>query len=145
MALSEEAKAIQVIIGESLSGQFIETVLNRLESFGYEVTSADTFLIAFSIQKVEQKIKNECNVTEIPEGMSAMAVDMICGHVLNSKYSVGQLDLASIDLSGAIASVTEGSASVSFDNATSDAAKFQSLIQKMMDGGDFVCYRKIKW
>ena len=99
------------------------------------------------MQKVENSIKNDCNVSEIPEGLMNIAVDMVCGEVLSVKYRTGQLELTSLDLDGAIASVTVGGASVSFDNNTSDVGKFDVLISLLANSGrgEFACYRRIKW
>ena len=99
------------------------------------------------IQKVEQTIKNECNVAEIPKGLICHAVDMVCGEVLSAKYRTGQLDMEALDLGGVLASVTVGGASVSFDKNTSDDGKMNTLLQLLLNSGrgEFACYRKIKW
>ena len=148
MALTDETtstltEAINVIIESGLT----ESVLKRLDSFGYEPTERDSLVIGFSVQKVENSIKNDCNVSEIPEGLMNIAVDMVCGEVLSVKYRAGLLELSSLDLDGAIASVTVGGASVSFDNNTSDAGKFDTLISLLVNSGrgEFACYRRIKW
>ena len=141
--ISTLTEAINKIIESSLT----ESVLKRLDSLGYEATENDVFAIGFSVQKVENSIKNDCNVSEIPEGLTNIAVDMVCGEVLSVKYRTGQLELTSLDLDGAIASVTVGGASVSFDNDTSDVGKFNALISLLTNGGrgEFTCYRSIKW
>ena len=148
MALTDETittltEAISKIIESSLT----ELVLKRLGSFGYEPTEDDVFAIGFSVQKVEQTIKNDCNVTEVPEGLTSIAVDMVCGEFLSTKYRTGQLVLSSLDLDGALASVNVGGASVSFDNNTSDDSKLNTLVSLLVNSGrgEFACYRKIKW
>lgn len=124
-----------------------ETILKRLDSFGCTPTENDVFVIGFSVEKVEQTIKNECNVSEIPEGLICIAVDMVCGEILSTKHRTGQLELSSLDLDGALASVNVGGASVSFDNNTSDESKLNALILalKNVGRGELVCYRKIRW
>lgn len=148
MALTDETistltEAISKIIESSLT----ESVLKRLDSFGYVPTENDAFAIGFSVQKVEQTIKNDCNVIEVPEGLTSIAVDMVCGEFLSSKHRTGQLELSSLDLDGALASVNVGGASVSFDNNTSDVGKFDVLISLLANSGrgEFACYRRIKW
>ena len=148
MALTDETistltEAISKIIESSLT----ESVLKRLDSLGYEVTENDAFAIGFGVQKVENSIKNDCNVSEVPEGLMNIAVDMVCGEVLSVKYKAGLLELSSLDLDGALSSVTVGGATVSFDNNTSDAAKFNTLVSLLINGGrgEFACYRRIKW
>lgn len=148
MTLSNEiistlTEAINNIYESSLT----ESILKRLDSFGCDVTLDDTFCIAFSIQKVENSIKNDCNVVDVPEGLETSTIDMVCGEVLDVLYRTGKLNLSSLDLDGAIASVSAGDTSVSFDNSTSDDGKFTTLVQllKNCGRGEFACYRNIKW
>ena len=120
-------------------------VLKRLDSFGYEAKEEDIFVIGFSVQKVENNIKNDCNITEIPEGLANTAVDMACGEILDTLYRTGKLDVESIALDGAIASVSLGDATVSFDN--NNSGTFTALINTLKGSGrgEFACYRQIKW
>lgn len=46
----------------------LDMVRERLESFDYVLNASDKALIAFSVQKVENTIKNECSVLSVPEG-----------------------------------------------------------------------------
>ena len=141
--ISTLTESINKIIESSLT----ESVLKRLDSFGYTPSEDDVFVIGFSVQKIENSIKNDCNVSEVPEGLLNIAVDMVCGEILSVKYKTGQLELSSLDLDGALASVTVGGASVSFDNNTSDDGKLNTLVQLLQNSGrgEFACYRSIKW
>lgn len=148
MALTDETistltEAVNNIIESSLT----ELVLQRLDSFGYTPTEADVFCIGFSVQKVENSIMNDCGVAEVPEGLTNIAVDMVCGEVLGTLYLTGKLSMDDLDLDGAIASVSAGDTSVSFDNSTSDEGKFNTLVQLLKDGGrgELACYRTIRW
>lgn len=152
MILEEESlkaltEAVKNIVESSISESFIEMVLKRLDSFCYEITENDVFPIGFSVQKVEQTIRNECNTSEIPDGLTCHATDMVCGDFLSGKYRTGQLELSALDLDGALASVNVGGASVSFDNNTSDESKLNTLISTLTNSGrgQFACYRQIKW
>ena len=149
MALTDETiSTLTEAITKVYESDLTELVLKRLDSFGYEAKEDDVFIIGFSVQKVENNIKNDCNVSEIPEGLTNTAVDMICGEVLDTLYRTGKLDVGSIALDGAIASVTLGDATVSFDNTSSDnSGTFTALINTLKDGGrgEFACYRTIKW
>ena len=46
----------------------LDLVKERLQSFGYEIQDGDEILLNFSIQKVENTIKNDCNVFSVPDG-----------------------------------------------------------------------------
>lgn len=147
MALTDETiSTLTEAVTKIYESGLTELVLQRLYSFGYEPSEEDVFCIGFSMQKVENSIKNDCNVAEVPEGLKNTAVDMVCGEVLGLLYRTGKLSLDSLDLDGAIASVSAGDTSVSFDNTTSDDGKFTTLLQLLSAGrGDFACYRKIRW
>lgn len=141
--MNEKIKLL--INNPNISIEFIDLVLNRLKSFTYEVVEGDEFLIAFLIQKIENTVKNECNITEIPNGLVYVAVDMICGEILMNKKQTNSLgDGFSID--SALKNVKLGDTTVQFEGE-SDETKLNSLTNYLMNCGinEFVCYRKIKW
>lgn len=129
------------------SESFIEAVLNRLSSFGYTVTSADEWLIAFCIQKVQTHINNTCNTLILPDGLFFVAVDRVCGEFLYSLKSTGKLSLKDLDLDGAITQIKEGDTTVQFATGTSEDEKFTAFVKFLQTegAGDEVCYRKLKW
>ena len=139
--------AINAYMTSSLPDALFELVLRRLETFGYVATEADVFGIAFSVQKSELNIRNDCNITEIPAELFPTLCDMACGDFLSVEYRTGRLNLADLDLGGAITSVTEGDTSISFDKSTTDEGKFAALISALSDSGrgNLECYRKFKW
>lgn len=124
------------------------TIAERLASFGYTVTESDDALIEFCTDKVEQHIKNFCNIPEVPDELQGVAVDMICGEFLNMKYLTGQLELSGLNLSvTGLKTVTEGDTSVTFADDPTDSAKFTSLISDLIHGkdGDLICFRRMRW
>jgi hypothetical protein len=139
--------AINAYMTSSLPDAFYELVFRRLETFGYDVTEADAFGIAFSVQKSELNIRNDCNITKIPEALFPTLCDMSCGDFLAVKYQTGKLNLSDLDLDGAIASVSEGDVSISFDKSTTSEGKFAVLLSALSDAGrgNLECYRKIGW
>lgn len=149
MALTDETKqaVITALDTTSLSESFIEAVLNRLDSFGYEIKESDAWMIGFAMQKVESTIRNECNISEIPDGLFHIAVDMVCGEFLLAKKQTGQLELGDLDLTGAISSIKEGDTQVNFNGDESDSDKVDSLLNYLLNNGkgELVCYRKIRW
>lgn len=141
--MNEKIKLL--ISNENISIEFIDLVLKRLETLGYECAEGDEFLTAFSIQKIENTIKNECNVTEIPDGLKYIAVDMICGEILLNKKQTNLLgDNFSID--SALKSIKLGDTTVQLDDE-SDESKLNVLINHLINYGtdEFICYRKLKW
>ena len=123
----------------------LEDVTKRLESFGYEVTEADTWVLEFIIQKVENYIKNNCNIDTIPEGLHQIAVDMSVGEFLLNKKSTGQL--TGIDLEAAIKQIQEGDTTVAFAIDSTPEERLDNLISHLLNygKGSFASYRCIKW
>jgi hypothetical protein len=138
---------IQIVSGSSLSEQFLLSVLERLESLGYTIKETDSWMISFSVQKVENTIKNECNITSIPDGLFNIAIDMICGEILFTKKQTGQLE--NFNLETALKSVQSGDTTVTFaiESSMTPEQKLNNLISYLLtnERGEFTCYRKIKW
>lgn len=124
----------------------LEDVTKRLESFGYEVTEADNWMIEFLIQKIENSIKADCNINTIPEELHEIAVDMVVGEFLLNKKSRGQLE--GFDLEAAVKQIHEGDTSVTFsDGSKTPEERLDELILYLMNygKGKFAAYRCIKW
>ena len=128
-----------------------EDVKKRLESLGYAFDDvADKWMVEFIIDKVTNTIKNECNVTAIPEGLNQVAVDMVCGEFLLAKKGSGQLDGFNVDLNSAGLKQTQsGDTNVVFavDNLQSNEQRLDFLIKYLMniDRAQFATYRRLKW
>ncbi|WP_024622139.1 hypothetical protein [Metaclostridioides mangenotii] len=69
----------------------MEDIKNRLKFLGYKLIDTDSLTIKFAKDKVENKIKNECSITEIPDGLYQVEIDRICGEFLFAKKQSGQL------------------------------------------------------
>ena len=126
----------------------LEDVTKRLESFGYEVTEADNWMIEFLIQKIENSIKADCNINTIPEELHEITVDMVVGEFLLNKKSRGQLE--GFDLEAAVKQIHEGDTSVTFaigDGSKTPEERLDELILYLMNygKGKFAAYRCIKW
>ena len=139
---------ISIMTGSSLTEQFYTDVLLRLGSLGYVIKESDDWMISFGIQKVESNIKNECNVTLIPDGLYKTAVDMICGEFLFTKKQSGKLE--GFNLDAALKSVQAGDTTVTFavgSGSMTPEQRLDSLLSHLMSNGrgEFACYRKIKW
>lgn len=145
--LLEEIITVMTAHETSLTEDFFEELLNRLVSYGYELQEGDCFEICFNTSKVENHIKNHCNINTVPEGLYEVAIDRICGEFFFGRKQTGLLEIASLDLDGALSSIKEGDTQVNFASDDSDDAKFSVLVQTLRTSGegDLVCYRKLKW
>ncbi|WP_307745967.1 hypothetical protein [uncultured Phascolarctobacterium sp.] len=126
--------------------KYAEDIVKRLESLSYTVTSDDAYFLKFTAEKVENHIKNVCNISEIPDGLKNVYVDMVCGEFLQFKYNTNQLDDTNFNIDDAV-SVSLGDASVNFGTDGSNTSKFTALTDNLINGkaGELVCYRKIRW
>ena len=146
--MDELLQAIQnTMFNSSLTEPFFRAVLQRLISLGYKLEENDDWILCFAMQGVENHIKNSCNVISIPDELFNIAVDRVCGEFLFTKKQTGQLTIEGLDLTGSIASISEGDTSVSFVTGATDDDRFNQLVNYLMTKGEgeFVCYRKVKW
>lgn len=122
-------------------------VTQRLASFGYTVVQADDWMLDFIIQKVTNHILNSCNISEIPEGLHQMAVDMVVGEFLMGKKASGQLDESEIMSSEAVTTIKLGDTQVNFGEDRTPSQQLDSLIAFLMKGyeADLTSYRCMKW
>lgn len=125
-------------------------VKDRLLSFGYKLKDGDEAIIAFSIQKVENTIKNDCNVVEVPEELKCVAVDMAAGEFLTAKKTFAPDDIESLDLGLAVKQIQEGDTNTVF--ATGEATltpeqRLNNFLNYLLTRGrdEFSCYRRIRW
>lgn len=128
----------------------LEDVIDRLKSFGYTVTEADSWVLGFIIDKVENHIKNSCNILTIPDGLYQIAVDMAVGNFLFEKKAVDADSLAGIDLSAAVKQIQEGDTSVTYaigEGSRTPEQRLDAVISWLMSHGekDFVSYRRLVW
>jgi hypothetical protein len=121
-----------------------DDVINRLKSLGYTVTDEDGFGLMFVIDKVTNTVKNECNISEIPDGLYHIAIDMVCGEFLLVKKKSGQL--ADFDVENAVKQIKEGDTSITYAVADSMNA-FDALIEWLInkDRMQFATFRRFKW
>ena len=121
-----------------------EDVVERLQSLGYTVTNDDEWLIGFTIEKVTWAIKNTCNISQIPEGLKYIAVDMVCGEFLSAKKGSGQL--TGFDTEEAVKQIKEGDTTITY--AIGDGViTLDDLISHLINYGrsQLITYRRFVW
>ena len=129
----------------------LEKVIARLDSFGYTVTEKDMPTLVFEIEKVTWTVKNDCNVSEIPEGLTHIAIDMVCGHFLQTKKTTSPADLSDlIDFDSAvIKEITAGDTKTVWENsgAQSSEQRYDAFCDYLINYGrdEFSCYRRLRW
>ena len=127
-----------------------DSVKERLTNIGYVFIDADDFILNLLIEKVETVIKNNCNISEIPEDLRSIAIDMVVGYFLKEKKSIAIDSLLNLDLTQAIQSIREGDTSITFaignGNETPEQ-RLNTLINYLIYENEkvLVSYRCIKW
>lgn len=127
----------------------INTVKERLKSFGYEVKESDESAIIFCVEKVRNTITNKINCKDIPDGLEYIAVDMAAGEFLLSKKTFAPDDIA-LDLDIAVKQIQVGDTNTVFatgDGSLTPEQRLTAFINYLISYGkaDILAYRKIRW
>lgn len=128
----------------------LERIKERLQSLGYTVKDSDDIAINFAMQKVENTIKNDCNISDIPDGLMNIAIDMVVGEFLMSKKTFAPNDLLKFNLDAAIKQIQEGDTNISFavgEGSKTDEQRLDSFIDYLLNYGrdEFITYRRFRW
>lgn len=128
----------------------LDMVKARLQSFGYKIQNGDEAILNFCIQKVESSIKNDCNVSSIPDGLVCIAVDMAVGEFLTAKKTFSPDSIAGLDLDYAVKQIQTGDTNTVFATGEGSQTAEQRLTAFIgylltYGKGEFACYRRIRW
>lgn len=128
----------------------LEKAKERLQSFGYVLKDGDEVILTFSIQKVENTIKNDCNVLSIPDGLENIAIDMAIGEFLTAKKTFSPDDIAGLDLDYAVKQIQEGDTNTVFatgEGCLTAEQRLNAFLNYLLTYGrdEFSCYRRLRW
>lgn len=128
----------------------LEKVKIRLQSFGYVFKDGDEVILSFSVEKVTNTIKNDCNVSEIPDGLMNIAIDMAAGEFLTVKKTFSPNDIAGLDLDYAVKQLQEGDKNTVFatgEGSLTAEQRLNNLLNYLLAHGrdEFSCYRRLRW
>lgn len=130
----------------------LEDVKKRLISLGISVSSEpnsqDEILLTFCIDKVTNHINNQTNLSEIPQGLHEIAVDMVVGEFLFTKKSMGALSIDTLDFELIAKQVQDGDTNVIFavEANNTPESQFNAFVAYLMHNEtDFVRYRVMLW
>lgn len=124
----------------------MEDIKNRLKFLGYKLIDTDSLTIKFAIDKVENKIKNECSITEIPDGLYQVEIDRICGEFLFAKKQSGQLK--EYDFEASIKEIKDLDTTVVYAVGSDSSEKqFDLLIDGLRNCGEreILSFRRLRW
>ncbi len=124
-------------------------VVERLNTLGYNLNEGDAVTLQFAINGTEQYIKNFCNISEIPNELYYVAVDMAAGTLLKTKQSIGINVCENIDYSAAgVSSIKEGDLTINFSTGDSNSTTnlFSALLKKLCNrDAELIAFRKLRW
>ena len=130
----------------SLGPAFLYDVGKLLESLGYEMQEGDAWLLGFSVQTAEMKVKNNCNIDIIPIELTKLTARLAVGEFFAVKKNMGALQGLDIDLSAVATSIKEGDTQVSLSGETPEQ-RFNALILAFttLDEVQLARFRRLAW
>lgn len=131
-------------------GTMLERVKERLELLGYVLKDGDEAILTFSTQKATNTIKNECNISSIPDGLENIAIDMAVGEFLTAKKTFSPDDIAGLNLDFAVKQIQEGDTNTVFatgEGTLTHEQRLDNLLNYLLTHGrdEFSCYRRLRW
>lgn len=128
----------------------LNKVKERLTSFGYVLEDGDDALLSFAIEKAENTIKNDCNLSSIPDGLLHIAVDLAAGEFLTVKKVFSPDSIAGLDLEMAVKQIQTGDTNTVFavgEGGLTPEQRLDAFLNALLSStrGEFSCYRKIRW
>lgn len=112
--------------------------------------AADDPLLPYMVNSVTERVKNETNQSEIPEGLHHVAVELVVGEYLTFKKNAGQLEIDGLDLEAAVKQIQEGDTNTVFaigDGSQTPEQRLDTLISRLTRDRtrEFIRFRRIQW
>lgn len=129
---------------------FLQDVEQLLTAMGYTSQTGDDWLKGFCADKVVERIKNACNVANVPDGLYYTAVALIVAEFLTLKIGTGATaGLTNLNFEPVLKQLQEGDTNMVFavDVNSSDSAQMLGLLNLLKSTAEaqFVTYRRIRW
>ncbi len=128
----------------------LDKTVKRLEGFGYKLKAGDKAVLKFAVEKVTNTIKNECNVSMVPDGLMNIAVDMAAGEFLGAKKAFSAAEIEGLNLEIAVKQIQVGDTNTVFavgEGSLTPEQRFDLFVEHLLNygRGELACYRKIRW
>ncbi len=125
----------------------LNEAVKLLEGYGYSMKDGDAGLLQFCTDRVCEFIKNDCNTSDIPDGLAHLAVQRTVGKFLGAKLAFDEKSLIGVDVERIVKSVSVGDTSTSFEVGGTPEERMRAAIGllKKAGEGETACYRKIRW
>lgn len=133
---------------QNMGAAFLREVFKLIQAIGYTMTDGDSWLVGFCVQKVEQEIKNACNVQSVPLGLYKCATGLVVADFLTLKRANGNLDVESLNFEPVVKSLQEGDTQINYatETVSSGEQRLNLFLAACYAGREqFIGYRKLKW
>lgn len=123
--------------------------MTLLECLGVAEAEGDP-LFQYIITSVIERVKNETNQPEIPEGLQHAVAEMVVGEYLAFKKNAGQLNIEGLDLDAAVKQIQEGDTNTVFaigDGSMTPEQRLEALTARLCRDRtrEFIRYRRLVW
>lgn len=124
-----------------------EDLIKLLGAMGVAVSDGDP-LLEHAVNAVTERIKNETNQDEVPDGLHYLAVETALGYFLGWKKDAGQLE--GFDTDAAVKAIQEGDTRVEYaigSGSSTPESRLDALIGYLRNGRvkEFIRYRRLLW
>lgn len=133
---------------QHMGAAFLREVFKLIQAIGYTMTDGDEWLVGFCVQKIEQEIKNTCNVQSVPIGLYKCATGLVVAEFLTMKRANGNLDSESLNFEPAVKSIQEGDTQITYavETGSSGEQRLNVFLGACYQGREqFIGYRRLKW
>lgn len=131
----------------SLGPAFLYEVGKLLSSLGYTMQDGDDWLLGFSVQTAEAKVKNNCNIPIIPLGLTELTARLAVGEFFIAKKGMGALQGFDVDFDAVATQIKEGDTTVSLSGASTPEQRLDILIKAFtrLDEAQLARFRRLVW
>lgn len=128
----------------SEDANFFDSVKTLIRLYGYEIAAEDNDLFYVIAAREIERLNNDANTELVPEGLKEFLKERIVGAFYGFKISVNGLG-DGFDFSGAVKQIQLGDATYTFQDGASEKDMFTFHMNKLQQGDDYLCFRKLKW
>lgn len=128
----------------------IEIVVERLSHFKVEVDAEKKPILQYLLEKTEQRIKNLCNVDEIPEGLEKLVIDMTAAAYISDVDRLYKLVDVELSEEAMIKEIAEGDTRIEFRDKPTEQT-FDTQLSEIVDKlakenmDEIIKYRRLCW
>ena len=125
-----------------------EKLTELLTAMGLTSLAGDP-LTAYVLSSVTERLLNETNLSELPEGLACLGAELALGELLRLKKSMGTLEIEGLNLDAAVKQLQEGDTNITFavEATASPEQRLEALIARLTVNRmrEVIRYRRLVW